>query len=32
LLPGLQVCLMALGHASPEHYCVLFEEPASHLL
>lgn len=21
-----QVCLMALGHASPEHYAVLFEE------
>lgn len=21
-----QVCLMALGHASPEHYTVLFEE------
>jgi hypothetical protein len=22
----LQVCLMALGHASPEHYPLLFEE------
>lgn len=26
LLIHMQVCLMALGHASPEHYPVLFEE------